>query len=112
MTGLAYAINRAYHAWVRTQPQLIIDLWDEAGLDETQIPSAGLRLVEPALSPISPDGGGLTGGADPCCATPTGRRHAVPRVAPPARTGGSAPFQYDGPGRMSSTDTRGQGHWR
>ena len=54
------ALNRAYHAWVRTQPQLILDLWDEAGLDE-QDEGASVLLVEPAIdSPLCFPGGGLT----------------------------------------------------
>jgi hypothetical protein len=48
-SGLAYAMTRAYHAWISTQPQLILDLWDDRGLDE-QATGAGL-LVEPARSP-------------------------------------------------------------
>lgn len=57
-TGLAYALNRAYHTWIRTQPQLILDLWPDGGLDEPQ-PSA-LRLVEPApASPCAHQRGGL-----------------------------------------------------
>lgn len=58
-TGLAYALNRAYHAWIRTQPQLILELWprDDDGLDEAQ-PSA-LRLVEPVPQPPQAARGGL-----------------------------------------------------
>jgi hypothetical protein len=59
-TGLAYALNRAYHAWIRTQPQLILDLWPDSGLDETQgSPPSGLRLVEPVPASPFPLGGGL-----------------------------------------------------
>jgi len=52
--GLNNAMNRAYHAWVGTQPQLILELW--GGLDETDGHADGssataLRLVEPAASP-------------------------------------------------------------
>ena len=54
--GLNNAINQAYHAWVRTQPQLILELWGDRGLDETDGHADGssataLRLVEPAASP-------------------------------------------------------------
>lgn len=58
-SGLADAMNRAYHAWIRTQPQLILELWprDDDGLDETQ-PTA-LRLVEPVPLPPQAARGGL-----------------------------------------------------
>lgn len=59
-SGLAYAINRAYHAWIRTQPQLILNLWPDHGLDEThEVPPSVVRLVEPVPAPhgSSPRGG-------------------------------------------------------
>ena len=106
--GLNTAINRAYHLWVRSQPQLILELWpDDRGLDEQQgskdTSSSSHRqtllLVEPA---------GFTSGAEPRCATRAHRRPSAAPSAPP-NADGSAPNQHDGPGRMSLSDVRGRG---
>lgn len=95
MTALA-ALNRAYDAWCRTQPQLILDLWGDA-------------LDEPALYPVSPSGAGssstlpLTAGADPCSGTPSGLT-ALSHAGTDTRAVSSAPLSYDGPGRCLPQD--------
>lgn len=56
------ALNRAYHAWIRTQPQLTLELWDD-GLDQENA-SSHVLLIEPVPTP-KPDlpRGGLTASA-------------------------------------------------
>ena len=39
MSALA-ALDRAYEAWCRTSPQLILDLWNDDALDEGQVARA------------------------------------------------------------------------
>jgi hypothetical protein len=99
-SGLAYAINRAYHAWIKSQPQLTFDLWDDRGLDETQ--TSVLRLVEPA---------GLTTGAEPHRHPLLGRADGSSggrsRNVSPAGT--SAPYPCDGPRRSPAGTARGGG---
>ena len=54
MTALE-ACHRAYHAWVRTQPQLILDLWDDYGLEQADgHREATVGLLEPVPSPLEP----------------------------------------------------------
>ena len=54
MTALE-ACHRAYHAWVRTQPQLILDLWDDYGLEQADgHREATVGLLEPVSSPLEP----------------------------------------------------------
>jgi len=129
------ASRAARRAWDNSQPQYVIP-----GLDEAlYTPSAGAEgLVEPAgwadsegcgnctpkahgtarpRSPVSvpslsAEPPRLTQGAEPCrdSGTDGHRSVAAPSALSPAD--GSAPLTNDGPGRMSSRDTRGRGHWR
>jgi hypothetical protein len=106
------ALNQAYHAWIRTQPQLILNLWDEDGLEEGDASRCSVvALLEPALPPSLPQGAGSTQDAtEPRYGTPDGltaaRTHRLansPAEAAPARTGASvASLAHEGPGRMTS----------
>jgi hypothetical protein len=115
------ALDRCRRAWERTSPQLVIDGWldmldmlDE--LDETgrcsrgSIAASAPGLVEPVCKAAPPiPAGGLNPGAEPCCGTPEELTAVVPAAADTARPVSSAPYQYDGPGRMSLSDVRGRG---
>ena len=91
------ACDRARRAWERSQPQLFMELWPDSGLDDGQ-ELTRLPIVEPAASPLTPPGGGLTVGAEPCCGTGselTANRslHGPARVG----SGGSAPLHNESP---------------
>ena len=106
------ALYRAQRAWERTQPQLFFELWPDVGLDEPH-PSA-VRFVEPAALPLSPPGGGLTDGAEPCRDTTTGltalrvhRPEDSPVTALAATSAGSAPLHNTtGPDTPPAKGTR------
>ena len=102
MTALD-ALYRCQRAWERSQPQLFMELWPDVGLDERE--ACRPPLVEPAVSPQSPPGGGLTAGAEPCRDTTTGltalrvhRPEDSPVTALAAMSAGSAPpYNTTGP---------------
>lgn len=100
------ALYRCQRAWEATQPQLFWTnevLWPD-GLDERE-EAPGLALVEPAVLPLTPPGGGLTSGAEPCRDTTTGltalrvhRPEDSPVTALAAMSAGSAPpYNTTGP---------------
>ena len=55
MSALA-ALDRAYEAWCRTSPQLILDLWDDGALEEVEVSRAVSAAAASASSsaPLTP----------------------------------------------------------
>ena len=76
MSGLAYAIERAYRAWQATQPQLALELWpdDDAGALDGAAPHRPNTPLGEGAAP--PSASALAGGAT--------EPHHVPHPGPTA----------------------------